>query len=494
MSDRRMLSFAAGGSFAIYCGFLVLQPVLRLTNLRLLGLTPWTRRFARGYPELSEPWAQIFTWLQQPPVRTTLYVVALFVLFALYLSAYRSVRAGAHVSRRTILLVFLLFAVVLVPSLPTFSADVFSYVAHGELVDTRGLSPYEVRMEDHRDLEMARYATRMRLGSVYGPLALRTFQALHVTSLGPFANLMVLKIFFLLLLVASLDLVFRTAQALGCPPMEARARLLLLAWNPLVLLEGVLDAHVDVLILFLVALGTFLVVRGRTAAGLAVLTASAAVKIVFLFLVPLVLVYAFHSARPAGRSAGVRRAALVLVAGAALNLVWYLPDWVGGGPLTALAELRNYASGSVTFILRRVLRVFGVRGTTLPLFTSGIFAAIVLFRIWRVRDLPGFLARLSRDVLLWLLVFVSVTHPWYALPLFPAVLAAGVRRHVAALLLFSLSSLFAFYGLRMVTGMFTEAAKFVDFFGGVLPPALVLLFGTRVLPARCRAWVSVRPC
>jgi len=470
---------AAGGTFAIYAAFLALQPVLRLANVRMLELTPWTRRFVPMRPDLPEPWADVFGWLSLPLVRTILFVAALFALFALYRLAYRAVLSGA-VSRGSILLAFVAFAVVLTPSLPILAGDAFAYIAHGELVDVRGVNPYQVRMEDHRDLAAARYASHLRLGSVYGPLALRTFQALHVTTWGPFANLMILKLFFVVVLVASCELLYRTGLTLGWDESRARATLLLLAWNPLVLLDGIQNAHLDVMILGLLALGTFLTARGRTVVGLAVLATTAAVKIVFLFLAPAILFYAFASARAAGWRSGLMRAAQVAVLGTTLNLVWQLPDWTQGSPLVALSELRGYSSASLTFVLRGAFRGIGVSVPQLTIVVAGLFAGVLLWGIRRVRDLPSFLRRVSRDGLSWLLIFTAVTHPWYALPLFVPVLAAGVRRHVAALVVFSACATLSFYGMRLAMGMFTDAAKYVNFLVGVLPATIVFLGGDRI--------------
>jgi hypothetical protein len=191
-------------------------------------------------------------------------------------------------------------------------------------------------------------------------------------------------------------------------------------------------------------------------------------------------VYAFTSVKlePGPRS-GLRRAAQVAAIGAALNLIWHLPDWTHGGPLAALSELRTYASASWTFVLRRALRGLGLEVAQLPVVVNYLFAGFVLLGIWRVRDLSLFLARVSRDALSWLLIFAAVTHPWYALPMFPPVLTAGVKRHVAALLVFSACATLSSYGSRLAAGMMTEEAKFVNFFVGVLPAGLVFLFGFR---------------
>jgi hypothetical protein len=376
---------------------------------------------------------------------------------------------------------FLLFAVVLAPGLPIFSNDVFSYVAHGELVDTKHVSPYEVRMEDHRDLAISRYAPRLRLGSVYGPLSLRVFQGLHVTGASPVANLMIFKTAWIALLLVALLLVYRTLLGLGRDPATARGLLLLFAWNPLVLIEGVLNAHVDVLILVLLSIGTFLVVRRPTVLGLAVMGAAAAVKITFLFLAPVLLVWAWRSAADEGDArprAGALRGLQLVALGAALNLVWLLPDWTGGSPLTALSELGGAASNSLTFALRRGLFALGARFEQLPTIMAAVFALLVVSRSWELRTVPDFLSRVSRDVMLALLFFFAVVYPWYVLAAFPRVIVGGERRHLAALLTLSGCFMLAAYGQRMAFVLPKVESKLVGFGLGVLPAAVVYLLGT----------------
>jgi alpha-1,6-mannosyltransferase len=481
----RRLAIAGAATGLLYLAILGLQPVFLISSPRLVELQPWMQRFVRIPPSLPEPWLGVHAILAKPAVTAGVWAAIVIALFALYGLAFRAVRRGAG-SVGAVLGGYLLFAAVLAPGLPIFSHDVFSYIAHGELVDTKHVSPYEVRMEDHRDLAVSRWAPRMRLGSVYGPLALRVFQALHVTGASALANLMIFRTFAIAALFVALVLAYRTLVGLGRDPREARALLLLFAWNPLVLLDGVLNAHVDVLIVVLLAAGVLLVVRQRTVVGLAVIATSAAVKITFLYLAPVLVAWAFRSAAAEGDArprAGAFRVLQLVALGAGLHLCWLLPDWIGGGPWTALSELRGYAANSLAFVMKQGLLALGLRVESLPEVAIAAFALVVGYRAWELHTLGALLARLSRDVMISLLFFLPVVYPWYALAAFPLVVPAGSRRDVAALVTLSAGVLLAFYGERMFVVLAAADTKLVKFALGVLPAACVFLFASRAARA-----------
>jgi hypothetical protein len=485
----RSLALAGAATGLLYLSILGLQPWFLISSPRLVELQPWMQGFVRTPPALPEPWLGLHAVLARPPVKVAVWVILGVALFALYGLAFRAVRGGAG-SVAAILGFFLLFAAVLAPGLPIFSNDVFSYIAHGELVDTRHVSPYEVRMEDHRDLAVSRWAPRLRLGSVYGPLALRVFQALHVTGASPLVNLMIFKAFAIAALFVALVVVHRTLVGLGREPREARALLLLFAWNPLVLLDGVLNAHVDVIIVLLLAIGTILVARKWTVLGLAVIGTSAAVKITFLFLAPVLVAWAWRSAAAEGNSrplAGAARVLQLLGLGAALHFGWFFPDWFGGSPLGALSELGGYAANSLTLAVKQALLALGLRVEHFATIVAAVFAVVLLHRSWEMRSVGQFLARASRDVMLALLFFLPVLYPWYALAAFPLVIAAGARRHVAALVTLSCCFLLTSYGARMASVMAPRAeSKLLQYGLAVLPAELVFLFGTRRIPGLVR--------
>ena len=94
-----------------------------------------------------------------------------------------------------------------------------------------------------------------------------------------------------------------------------------------------------------------------------------------------------------------------------------------------------------------------------------------------MRDVSGFLSRVSRDLLVFLLFISPTVHPWYALPAFALASPARRRNHLAALAVFTATSLIVFYGARMLLEgyAFTKWAKAAKYLLVVLPASLVFL-------------------
>jgi hypothetical protein len=155
---------------------------------------------------------------------------------------------------------------------PMLSADVFGYVAWGEL-GAHGVNPYS-----HASIAVGHGAVRpfllWRHGiTPYGPLFTASTYAL--APLGVAAALWTLKAVAAICAVACIGLLWRTAARLGRPPGQAAVALGL---NPLVLVYGVGGAHNDLLLEALVLAGVLAVVAGRARAGAGVVVAAAAVK------------------------------------------------------------------------------------------------------------------------------------------------------------------------------------------------------------------------
>ncbi|MEA2149790.1 MAG: alpha,6-mannosyltransferase [Solirubrobacteraceae bacterium] len=155
---------------------------------------------------------------------------------------------------------------------PMLSADVFGYVAWGEL-GAHGVNPYS-----HASIAVGHEAVRPFLLwhhgiTPYGPLFTASTYAL--APLGVAAALWTLKAVAAICAVACVGLLWRTAQRLGRPPAQAAVALGL---NPLVLVYGVGGAHNDLLLEALVLAGVLAVVAGRARTGASAIVAAAAVK------------------------------------------------------------------------------------------------------------------------------------------------------------------------------------------------------------------------
>jgi hypothetical protein len=193
---------------------------------------------------------------------------------------------------------------------PLLSADVFSYVAWGEL-GAHGVNPY-----DHAAISVGHQAVLPFLlwhhgTSPYGPLFTASTYLLAPLSVA--GALWSLKAVAALAAVGCVLLLWRAAEELGRPPGTA---VLALALNPLVLVYGVGGAHNDLLMAVFVLAGALAAVSGQARSGASAFVAAAAVKASALLALPFLVAGSPQLRRPA--AAAVAAAGAVAVGAFAL--------------------------------------------------------------------------------------------------------------------------------------------------------------------------------
>jgi hypothetical protein len=301
---------------------------------------------------------------------------------------------------------------------PLLSADVFGYVAWGEL-GAHGVNPYS-----HASIAVGHDAVRPFLlwhhgATPYGPLFTALAYALAPLSVG--AALWTLKAVAALCGVACVGLLWRAASRLGRPPAQAA---LAFGLNPLVLVYAVGGAHNDVMLETLVLAGVLAIVSGRERAGAGAVVAAAAVKASALVALPFLV---------AGSPRWRRPAVAALASGAALGACGLA---LFGTPLLSLAgalgaQQQDVAVHSVPAELARLAGASGVPPWA-HVVADGLLLAAVGALLVRVRRGADWLTATG-----WAFVALLVTTtwllPWYVAWVAPfAALSADRRLLVAA--------------------------------------------------------------
>jgi alpha-1,6-mannosyltransferase len=205
-----------------------------LAGLAILTAASYLYAARTPMPELSAPW------------ELTVVQAALFILGA-------AVVLRARVTRATVLLILatgILCRALLVPGPPRFSTDVYRYVWDGR-VQAAGINPYRYVPADPalaglRDAAVYPRINRRDYGrTIYPPVAQLIFLA--VTRAG--ATVTVVKAAMAAFDVVTMWMLLILLGRLGLP----RARVLLYAWNPLVIWQYAGDGHVDAAAVALVA-------------------------------------------------------------------------------------------------------------------------------------------------------------------------------------------------------------------------------------------------
>ena len=336
--------------------------------------------------------------------------------------------------------------ILLLPLPPTLSDDVLRYVWDGR-VAAAGFNPYELppeagELEPLRD-DLWQRLPHKEVATVYPPLALSLFA---VAAQLPKSTL-VLKV---LLSIADLFTCWLLLM-LADHCHVARRRVLLYAWNPLVVLEVAGMGHVDALGVLAVVLTVLLLVsRPRRSSSAAVAAAAA----VLAKVVPLVAwpVWARRSARPVvflGIGVGILIVTwfpvLLASGGVPSGYIRFGLSWEFNGPLYEplwrLLE-RLDARSLLQSLLDGAKAVTGAHSFwnrfypfNYPQFLAKLLLAAVslplFIRAWR-RDDP---CRATGAVFALLILFSATVYPWYLLWVLPW---AALQRRRSWLLLAAL--------------------------------------------------------
>jgi hypothetical protein len=239
---------------------------------------------------------------------------------------------------------------------PVASKDVYAYSFYGKVQSTYGANPY-LSFPDQHPLDPWHPFWSWRLfGPVYGPPFLLLLR-LVAAAAGPSVLAWVVWMK-LLLTAAELAAIWLLVRALHADPAQGedpRWPLLLIGWNPMVLQSIGMSAHVDALLLLVLAGALLAHRRGRHLLAFLLLVGCFLVKV---YMGPLAALYALWLAarRPGLRARAATVAGLGLLA-TAMTVLAYLPYADAGRRLftTAVDVSNHFSSGSPPNVVRRLL-------------------------------------------------------------------------------------------------------------------------------------------
>jgi hypothetical protein len=271
-------------------------------------------------------------------------------------------------------------AIVLLPLV--ISRDVYSYIAHGQIVSVHHANPYV-----QTPAEFPGFLTRVLVGprwvdtpSVYGPLF--SHLAGVVTRTSSRLDSLV-DAFRLIAIAASLATTFVIGSvARRVRPSRAVFAVAAFGLNPVVLFQSVGSAHNDLLVALAIAIAAWCVLRDRTVWAVAALTCGTLVKAT-LFLPLLLLVVWVVWRRPS--SERLRAGAIHAGVAVAIVAVVAAPFSTLHDPSLGMLELSSHEGWlAPSRLFRRLLDA--VSGDTLGVVARIVFAlALVVAVAWLVR-------------------------------------------------------------------------------------------------------------
>jgi hypothetical protein len=239
---------------------------------------------------------------------------------------------------------------------PVASKDVYAYSFYGKVQSEYGANPYLSFPDQHPLDPWHKFWSWRLFGPVYGPPFLLLLRLLAVAA-GPslLAWVVWMKLLFTAAELAAIWLLVRALRADPARGEDPRWPLLLIGWNPMVLQSIGMSAHVDALLLLVLAGALLAHRRGRHLLAFLLLVGCFLVKV---YMGPLAALYALWLAsRRPGLRARVATVAGLGLLGTALTALAYLPYAGAGGRLftTAVDVSNHFSSGSPPNLVRRLL-------------------------------------------------------------------------------------------------------------------------------------------
>ena len=220
------------------------------------------------------------------------------------------------------------FGLLALLSAPSASVDVYHYLAEGQIAVHYGLNPLVVASSSvpgyQSDPILSAVTGWANVPARYGPLHVLLMSIVVAVTGGQLiASIVGLKLLAYATYLAAIPIILLLSEEIR--PNSGKAALIAFAWNPEILLDGVANAHNDLIMAVLTCAGLLFIVRRSPILGACLIMAGAMIKFLVIVIVPLALIYA--SIGP--NRSSPRHIAIAAIASIAVLIATYFPFYSG---------------------------------------------------------------------------------------------------------------------------------------------------------------------
>lgn len=221
------------------------------------------------------------------PLSTSLYIAIVFLLFAFYIW-FLWLAKKKKIGKPFIWITIFVTSAILVFSYNAFSYDIFNYIFDAKIITHYHQSPYEHKALDYAGDPMLSFMRWTHRVYPYGPVWLGLTVPLSAVGLNIF-----LVTFFLFKLLMAVSFVFcvyfisKIFQKIA--PEREVFGMVFFAFNPLIIIESLVSAHIDIVMMCLALWSLFLLIEKRYIVSYLLFALSIGTKFVTAFLLPIYL-------------------------------------------------------------------------------------------------------------------------------------------------------------------------------------------------------------
>lgn len=225
------------------------------------------------------------------PLSTIIYVLFILIAFSFFIFNLYLLNKQKLSARFVFILAFANF-LILVPSYPFLSSDIFNYMFDAKIIVNYHLSPYTSKALDFPNDEWVRFMRWVHRYSPYGPLWLGFSTIPYVLGFGKFiTTLLSFKVFIGIFHLINAFLIYKISQSIN--KNKATFATAVYALNPLFLIEGIANAHNDVLLATMLILPIYFLVKNKNIFAYLSIFAGIFIKYIPLLILPWVVLTSF---------------------------------------------------------------------------------------------------------------------------------------------------------------------------------------------------------
>ena len=199
-----------------------------------------------------------------------------------------------RITKKTVWILILIVTGVLVFSYNAFSYDLFNYIFDAKIVTHYHQNPYIHKALDYSGDPMLSFMRWTHRTYPYGPVWLLLTVPLSFLGFGLF-----LPTFFLFKIASAasfLGLVYFMGKIIKkIKPQNEIFGMIFLGLNPLIIIEGLVSAHLDIVMMFLATLSLYLLIENKHLSSFLSFILSGGIKFATFFLAPVYFLYFMYS-------------------------------------------------------------------------------------------------------------------------------------------------------------------------------------------------------
>src|SRR3989344_5831313 len=238
-----------------------------------------------GTYQTVQKWFQYVGWFNRP-LSTAFYLLVIGVLFSLYFITIKLVMAK-KIDWNTIWKIVVCLSVILFLSYNAFSYDLFNYIFDAKIIAHYNQNPYLYKALDFPSDPMLSFMRWTHRTYPYGPVWLVLTTPLYYLGMGIFSiTFYLFKALMVAAFIGSVILIRKIADKLNVDSTFCAAAF---ALNPLVLVESLVSAHNDIVMMFFGLLGLYLFLEKQHIASFVAFFISILIKFATVFILPAVV-------------------------------------------------------------------------------------------------------------------------------------------------------------------------------------------------------------